>query len=195
MTNAHALANILQFAISTALLVIVLWRLWPSSRLDIFRQQMFVVRDELFDYAFAGNIDFSHPAYRLLRRSLNGYIRYAHQLTFFRLCMTLLEWNFSTGKPQTEWLSNWEAAVKTIPDERVRAELERFHLRAFALVLRRIIFGSPVLMSAVSAVTLYMVIKKGLHNVRQLARTAARMVLSGFIDPRLIEEEAARCAA
>ena len=195
MIDLHSLANILQSAISLVLLSIVLWKLVPSSRLDIFRQEMFVVRDELFDYARAGNIDFSHPAYRLLRRSMNGYIRYAHQLTFFRVCLTMLEWKFSTEKPQAEWFANWNTALETISDGRVKTKLQSLHSRALSLALRRIILGSPVLICAVFATALLMVGKIGFHNVRQLARTAAKAVISRLIDPKLIEEEAARCAA
>jgi hypothetical protein len=38
----------------------------------------------MFDYAADGNISFNDPAYALLRKSMNGFIRYAHTLTFFR---------------------------------------------------------------------------------------------------------------
>lgn len=195
MIEIRELANILQFAISATLLLVVLFKLWPSFRLDLFRQKMFVVRDELFDYALAENIDFSHPAYGLLRRSMNAYIRYGHQLTFFRLCLTLLEWKFSTEKPGTQWFDNWNTAVNSISDRRVQTELRRFHSRALALVLKRILLGSPVLMLAVLAMTLYLIVRKGLHNVRHLVKMAAKTVLSSLIDPRLIEEEAIRCAA
>lgn len=77
------LGTLSQSIICIAVLMPLLLKLWSGARLDSFRQKMFVVRDELFDYAASGKIEFNDPAYRLLRQSMNGHIRYAHQLTFF----------------------------------------------------------------------------------------------------------------
>jgi hypothetical protein len=85
--------------------------------------------------------------------------------------------------------------LNTIRDEKVKAGLRSFHSRAFALTLKRIVLGSPVLIWAVLVLTLYMIVEKGIHNVKQLARNAANTVLERLIDPTLIDEEAALCAA
>lgn len=47
-----------------------------------FRQEMFKLRDELFDYMAAGNISADHQAYQLLRHRMNSYIRYADRMNF-----------------------------------------------------------------------------------------------------------------
>src|ERR1700686_4706562 len=98
--NSATLITILESV--SALIVFALLYFWlvPSLRLDLFRQQLFEVRDELFDYARSGNISFQHPAYRLLRRSANGFIRYAHRLTFFRVAMTVLVWKIFQEHPE-----------------------------------------------------------------------------------------------
>ncbi len=85
------LTNIIESAICLALLIPLLLSLLPTVRLDEFRQNMFAVRDELFDYAASGHISYNDPAYRLLRQLMNGYIRYGHQLTFFRVCLTVTQ--------------------------------------------------------------------------------------------------------
>jgi hypothetical protein len=176
------------------LFVILVLKLWPNFLLDKFRQDMFAVRDALFDYAQAGNISFSHPAYRLLRQSMNGYIRYAHRLSFICICLTLLQWRFISGRPEPEWGRKWEGALKTIRDERIREALRAFHAQAFRLIAKRVVFTSPILIAAFLGMSLYIAIDKGVHNVRQLGRTAVDKVLSSFVDPKLIDEEAARCA-
>jgi hypothetical protein len=43
--------------------------------LDRFRQDVFGLRDELWDFAASGQISFDDPAYRLLRQLMNGFIR------------------------------------------------------------------------------------------------------------------------
>src|SRR2546425_10001640 len=101
--NGQAVALIFQSAIALILFLIVLFCALSRLRLDTFREQLFTIRAELFDYAASGKIDFSHPAYRLLRQSMNGFIRYGHQLSFFRLCMALLIWSTVQYKPKLEW--------------------------------------------------------------------------------------------
>ena len=76
MIDSTNLMTVTQSAILLMGLGVILFWLWPSVRLDCFRQEMFAIRDELFDYASSGRVSFSHPGYRLLRQSMNGFIRY-----------------------------------------------------------------------------------------------------------------------
>ena len=149
---------------------------------------MFTVRDELFDYAAAGNIGFDDPAYLLLRRSMNGFIRYAHQLTFFRLCLTLVGWRILGQKPDLKWAREWEAALKRIKSPDVEKSLREFHTRTIMLVVKRLVSGSPVLLG----VLLVTALNSGFVNLRQACVEAASRIVSRFVDTRLLEEEAAR---
>ena len=190
--NASQVIHILESGLSSALLIFVILKLWPELRLDSFRQEMFALRDELFDFADAGNIGFSHPSYKLLRRSMNGFIRFGHHLTFFRLCMTLLRWRFGLERPNLGWTRSLSQSLKTIPDETVRTKLEAFHSRAFVLVFRRLVMGSPILIGVVLAVTLSITLHLGWRNFSQACLDATTRVVGWFVDPRMIEEEAMR---
>jgi hypothetical protein len=150
MMEATTLATVLQAAAVSCGLVIVMFWLWPCARLDDFRQKMFAVRDELFDYAASGKIGFNHPAYRLLRQSMNGFIRYGHQVTFFQINMTMLDWKLTASRPPVDWYEKWNRAIGTIEDETVKAEMLKFHARSIMLVSGRIVLGSPVLLSALA---------------------------------------------
>ena len=86
-----------------AILSVVLLKLWRDARLDSFRQELFVLRDELFDYAASGKIAFDDPAYRLLRQMMNGMIRYGHQISFFRFLMTAITVRLIEGDPESVW--------------------------------------------------------------------------------------------
>ena len=77
----NATANVLQFSVVAACWAFLFLKMIPEMRLDSFRQNMFAIRDELFDFAADGNIAFDHPAYMMLRNQMNGFIRYAHHLT------------------------------------------------------------------------------------------------------------------
>src|SRR4051812_41355603 len=63
-----------------------LWLIgWRRYRLDVFRQRLFALRDELFDVAAAGEIDFNDFAYGGLRLLINSIIRFGHRVTAWRV--------------------------------------------------------------------------------------------------------------
>jgi hypothetical protein len=192
MMDIRELANIIQVAVSLSVLLTLTLKLWPCLRLDEFRQSLFTVRDELFDFAASGRIPFSHPAYKLLRQSMNGFIRYGHQLTFFRLVCTLLVWKFQHQKPVFTWAAQWEAAVKTIPDDEVKAALRTFHARTLSIVSKRLITGSPALMAALGITVLIALLKMQWDSLKTVIRSSASEMVNRIVDPRLLEEEAAQ---
>lgn len=52
---------------------------------DRYREQLFTLRDELFDYMWKNNIPFDLPAYRRTRAYINGAIRVAGTITPARM--------------------------------------------------------------------------------------------------------------
>lgn len=70
-----------------SLVFVIFWYFWlyQDYRIDSVRQRLFAIRDDLFDYAASGKIDFNAPAYRQLREILNVRIRYAHKLNAWML--------------------------------------------------------------------------------------------------------------
>jgi hypothetical protein len=146
---------------------------------------MFGLRDEMFDYAAAGDISFQDPAYLLLRTSMNGFIRYAHNLTFFRMTVRMFCWRLFSKVPEPKWSESWDAALMNIPNEMVRKQMQLFHQRSMELVAKRLVLGSPILITLL----ILFALEYGLHNLRDALRRAQ------FIDPKILEEEAARVAA
>ncbi|HET7232610.1 MAG TPA: hypothetical protein VFJ16_21550 [Longimicrobium sp.] len=71
--------------ISLGLLWLMGCWLYRDYRIDRFRHNLFRIRDELFDWAGHGGIEFSHPAYGVVRTTLNGFIRFAEDLSFTSL--------------------------------------------------------------------------------------------------------------
>ena len=193
--NIAQIVSVFQSAAFLVLLLVLVLKLWPSVRLDTFRQEMFAVRDELFDYAAAGKISFNDPAYRLLRQSMNGFIRYGHQLTFFRLCLTITRWRIFDDKPDLSWASKWEQALEHVGDNSVIKDLREFHTRALSLVIGRLVSGSPVLLLSLIAAVATVLVGKGWHNLKQLLHDASAAAVARVVDPRLLEEEAARSTA
>ena len=65
-----------------SVLLIIVWFFWlyRDYRMDLLRQRLFTLRDELFDVARHGELSFDHPMYGLLRTTLNGFIRWGGRL-------------------------------------------------------------------------------------------------------------------
>src|SRR5690606_22651328 len=75
--------------LAVLLLWVLFFWLYRDYRLDLFRQKLFALRDELFDVAAAGDVGFDSPAYGMLRSTINGTIQYGHQLGFLDLLLPL----------------------------------------------------------------------------------------------------------
>jgi len=163
-------------------------------RLDIFRQKMFALRDELFDYAESGRIGFNHPAYRLLRQSMNGFIRYGHRLTFFQINLMMLYWKFGASQPPMDWTEKWNRAIATVNDEQVRENLVKFHERSIMLVSERLVLGSPVLLLVLFVGLLIGLFNLGWKSAKAAFNRAIAETTSRLIDFERLEEEAARAA-
>ena len=96
---------------------ILLWALfYVSTRalfLDILRQRLFAIRDDLFDFAADGGIEFENPVYRELRQDINHMIRFAHKLSFAR--MMLAQSAISNDDPAVLEGRNWVERANQLP--------------------------------------------------------------------------------
>lgn len=88
--NVEIAAVVIKVGISLAILWVFHFWLYKDLMIDIFRQKIFILRDELFDYAASGHIDFNHPAYGTMRRAMNGFIRFAHRLDLLHAVFIML---------------------------------------------------------------------------------------------------------
>jgi hypothetical protein len=194
MMDAKTIALVIQSCICVALIIFVLFKFWSEARLDAFRQKVFALRDELFDFAADGHISFDDPAYRLLRQSMNGKIRYAHQLTFFRVNMTMIQVNLATHTPKVTWSEDWQKALERLRDDDVRRKLEAFHDRAMLLVVDRLVLGSPVLLGLVICSVPFLMLRMGWLNLKAIVKKAPLFTVSHVFDTQMIENEAAAAA-
>ena len=185
------LSLIFQSSSALALLMVVflVWR--AHLRTDEFRQRLFAIRDEIFDYANSGHIGFRDPAYQLLRNSMNGFIRYAHRLTFFQLMLTIARWKITEQVHPLTWHARWNQSLESLPNE-ARTAMVAFHGRAMDAVARHILGGSFVMMLVVACIIVKVLLAGAWTSVRTLLRDSAEAAITWIFDPHLIEEEASR---
>ena len=126
-----------------ALSLLAIWFLyfycWREHRMDTFRQNLFALRDELFDFAKSGEIAFDDPAYGTLRNVANGMIRYAHLMNFSRVVSILVFGNL----PSMNYMDIWLRDVKTRPPV-VRDKLLKIHSEIGGAIFWHTVAWSPL---------------------------------------------------
>jgi hypothetical protein len=109
--------------------LLALWFLyffcWREHRIDAYRQRLFGVRDDLFDYAASGTIRFDDPSYTTLRDLSNGLIRFGHRLTFTRVwAVAFLGKTLSRPNPMEAWMVDVQKHSPDVRDRLLKAHKE-----------------------------------------------------------------------
>ena len=100
---------------------------WRRHAVEKFRQDMFALRDSLFDLADENRdseFTFGRPAYEEFRKELNGIIRFAHRISFARAMV--FNWTRRTFLPQlagAQIVRNSWLTIVGIEDSALRAVL------------------------------------------------------------------------
>lgn len=151
--------------------ILAFW-LYRDYSVDKFRQEMFALRDHMFDAADQGDIPMDHPAYRMLRSAMNGYIRFGHRLNL----LTIMIFVLSLDEDEKQWAkdhgfaASWEKATGDLAP-RKRNQLETYRRRMDVLVAKQLVYGSPALtFSIVPAALLTALIRFHLRIARDLKR-------------------------
>jgi hypothetical protein len=88
----HELVTQAATAIYSSIVLLLIWFLvaflWRDYRTQAFRQDLFRLRNMLFEYAKNGNVEFNSTTYRLFRTHVNALIRYAYHMTFASLVVS-----------------------------------------------------------------------------------------------------------
>ena len=142
MTVTESMASILLATANFALLWILVG-CRRSYRIDALRHRLFVLRDELFDYALDGNISFDHPAYAMLRRRMNNLLRFSHKISFVRLLIFLsLGYKIMAKEALANHEREWRSALEQLSDKQ-RKKIEELHERVLSEILKHMVFGNP----------------------------------------------------
>jgi hypothetical protein len=169
--------SVLQSVIGLFGLWVGIHYLWQDFRRDSFREDIFTVRDELFLYAAEGNIDFSDPAYRILRNRMNALVRHGHDLTLTRAFLL----GITHEGTKNEITVRWEEAIERLPVE-VEQAIKMYNLRIAIFVLQHVVYCSFLR---------YLVVRPFLTgaNIHQLIETP--VVASGVqkLESKTVEED------
>ncbi len=137
MTTFLLLILILMYI--AVVLLLVFWGYfyipYQAYRLDLFRQRLFEIRDELFDQAADGVIDFNSPLYRKTRDIINGYIRFGHRYRCGYLISRALFYFVASRSRDEDDITSFLTQLSQL-DERSQAAIVRALVRSHAELIR-----------------------------------------------------------
>lgn len=135
---------------------------------DLFRNRLFAIRNELFDFASSGQVGFDHSAYTDLRSSVNGLIRYAHRFTFWQVMRLLIN-----RTAQQKFTAKWEKSLQSITDPETREALQRYRITLGLLLIGHLVRTSIWTMSLLAPVWIW-------AQFRRLFRSTASQPIAYF---------------
>jgi hypothetical protein len=138
--------EIIQLSIALFLLWAFVYYCYRDYRLDMFREELFVIRAELFEFAANGDVPFDSPAYTILRNFINQMIRYAHTFTILRFGI-VQSLNSLYPNCMRNVIEEWKGAVERIESEETRNHLYEFHNRVVRSISKQLVMRSFLLTS------------------------------------------------
>jgi hypothetical protein len=140
MTPFDEAINLIHIALNATALWLVWHFTWRRACQERYRQTLFEVRDELFDFARDGGIDFSDPAYIALRSHINSMIRFSHLISVTRLATFLLFQRYIGELPSTPSL---KSALAEVRGAATKEFLEDILDNVRTDTLKHLLFSSP----------------------------------------------------
>ena len=176
MSNGQLIANVLYNTLGLLALLFTL-RSWRNYRTDKLREDLFSLRAELFQYADTGAISFDDPLYKKLRMLLNSLIRFAHQISFIRLVVTMV-WEKSSplmsGVPN--YMDQLRSAAPSIQREAF-CELESIHQRMIKAIAVQLLVTSVMAFPMLALYCFYSVLRFGLPKIANMVTCETRQVV------------------
>lgn len=133
----------LQSVISLAFLAIFLFWFYRDYKVDSFRQDLFKLRDQLFDDAMKEGLDFDHPSYAVLRSAINGFIRYAHRINIFQVIALVAISDRKTKSRENSFNTRFEKNIGSLTED--QRKMLKKHKNAMNIVmLKHVLTASPL---------------------------------------------------
>ncbi len=137
--------NCIKSLLALAGLWYLLFWLYRDFRLDVFRQELFALRDRLFDLSTNQSLNYDHPAYGTLRRTINGFIRFGHRLTLNQVILLVIVSRYRRTQVVHSFDARWERVVVNLP-EPLRRDLEGIVQSMHRAVIKHLMLSSPLLL-------------------------------------------------
>jgi hypothetical protein len=193
MLDTTMLPNvILSIAALLGLWILFHWH-YAAYRRDLLQNRLFGLRQDLFDFARKGSIAFNHPAYGVLRTTINGFIRVGPRLNLVGVVILLATIKADDIDHRESYTARLDRLSADLPKE-VAEDLRKLRFRLNFVVICHVVLTSlPIALilwpisAAIRCVAGYRWVKPRLLSKLRLDRvdSAALVIGSGDtgVDP------------
>lgn len=145
MTIEHMIVNVAISTVLAALLVRLYFWEYHEYRVYRTRHNLFKIRAELFELGASKQIEFSEPAYGMLRTMINGSIRFAHRATLIDLvvCGITTRRSVALREARARHKKSWNGALHRLTPE-VRTRIQRLQFDMHRAVVEQMFISSPI---------------------------------------------------
>jgi len=165
MMSDSGFAHGLELIASVIFLIWCFYGPWNRFLVDLARQNLFEIRNDIFLMAADGDIKFSSDIYKMVRDRLNRMIRYCDGITMFGIVVAFV----FAKKDQQPDLVDPIALIRSLPDKETSKELELKYNQAFRVMLGTTILRSAILILVITLLSpLLMIIFFMINSSRQL---------------------------
>jgi len=119
---------------------------WQAYCTDKARQALFAKRAELFYIACANDVSFDSDVYIMVRKHIEGLIRFAHHLTWARFVLLLP----FVGRLDLGNAPNASKEIAKISNEQIRRSVQDIYDKSGLIMIEMIIYKSPTLFALLS---------------------------------------------
>lgn len=146
--NEQILISSLAALITLAIGYFFFYVVWQRYVVDVTRQQLFELRDQLFDLAAEGKLDFQSDTYKALRSIFNASIRFAHEADWIHFLVFYVTATLNAKGLIYKSAMQIPHLVSHVADDKVRAEVQsiitKMHLTLAWHVYRRSLVLLPL---------------------------------------------------
>jgi hypothetical protein len=126
------IADALVSFVAIVILCIMFYTVWQDFCIECARHVIFARRDELFDFAAEGRLEFASPEYIAVRSFLNSMIRFAHNITVTKFTFLL---TFSNIFTNIQTPTNLYRAINAIKDYDLKRDVEILVAKATVAII------------------------------------------------------------
>lgn len=185
--------KIIWLGLSVGLLHYLLYFVLRQYQIDAFRERLFSLRDDMFRYAQEGNVEFDHPAYGYLRRTINSMIRGAHRYDPARIFIIWASVKLRGGDEFiAEAQKEMDEAIASIKDEKTRHAMSEFRNKMIKLAVRQLFLRSRFLMLLYLILIVIVIVKAILKDIRNISIYLLKDALFNHAPARAFIEQEAR---
>ena len=141
MQNSQQIVNVMVTTAAVLGLWVLFHWIYRSYREDLFRNRLFELRQQLFDMGRNGRLDFSHPAYGVLRSTINGFIQEDNCPTLVGLVVFSLTFRAKDFEGRENYIQRLGRLSEDLPGE-IKEELLLLLSRLHWFVFAHMVFTS-----------------------------------------------------